>query len=198
MAPISSRPVLKVTTLNKINELVTGSCSGSSSSGLADDRVERLILMASAQIEQFLRRSLKREAFEEKLTVYPQQQIFSLFHSPIQEITAITNDETVLELDQFTFDDYALTARYPPYPMEDGMNFLTVEGTGGMAATTSEFMENYPDIAGEAENWIIVRAKLLANPEVKSKGYREQHVSFYDTQMPESLISALYPHQRRW
>ena len=163
------------------------------------NRVESLISGVSRQVEKFLGRSLKQEAFSEEFGVEGCQSVFSVRHSPIQEITRVCNDNEDVDLDLIVFNDHLVTLAYDNvYAFARGPRAMRIEGRGGMAPTTQAFIQMFPDISMECENWLHIRFRRQTNPDLKDLRQDGFGVNvFQSTGMPKSLQELLRSYQRK-
>lgn len=112
---------------------------------------------------------------------------------PIPDLTAITPLVSTLywvkaATGQILFDRSVLC--YDP-------NYVEVNYLGGMAATTDEFIEKWPDIAEEATNEVINRLNRSKNPEGNlATPFGNTVVYSKQLQVLESFDAALDSHPR--
>ena len=156
---------------------------------LRRDRVMPLIHGTSMQVQRSIGRSLLREAFVEHFDVGYQQQVYTLFHAPVVAITEVWNDGVLIDPTWWREQDGMV--QFDRHAPVMGPKYLRITGTGGMAASQAEFEAAYPDIVMEALNWIVIRLRRLAQPDVTNQNVSGTSTSYVSTEMPESLRAVL-------
>lgn len=157
--------------------------------------VASILRSVSASVARYLERELEARAFEVLFDVAPHQCLFSVRFSPlvsVDSIEVLDNEGEVastLEAADFSFSDHSIELRTPVSP---GRRRLRVEGTGGMAESTTDFIERYPDIAYLSARYIALLYRRSKNLEIAGEGAAGAgNTTYLPTTLPEDLREVL-------
>ena len=169
--------------------------------GWDTDMVDQLILMASRQVEEYLNRATKSEAFTESFTIRPGQKIFSLRHYPVSSITSVGVDGgDAIDSDYYRVDGHQLLFLYGPPISDSYSDFpkLAVVGVGGMADTTSSFVAatGYPDIGIGVARYVTFLYKRTVTIDKNSISGGMVSESLLPVELPAWLKEICSPHRR--
>jgi hypothetical protein len=155
---------LNFTTLARVKALIGETTSDQ------DVLLDALIAATSARIEDEMGRKAKKQAYTEVYPLSEARHVLMLRAAPIDVSQAITvkasasmdfSGSAAMTTDKdFVVDPFTTTLRFPGQFVAprrpgaiapSGPIYMQVAYTGGMAETTAEFIQAYPDIATAAD-----------------------------------------------
>ena len=142
-----------------------------------DDRLDQLIAAASAQVENFLCRSLEATTFTEYHTVESSNQL-SLFlrEPPVTSVTSLEYDstgqfsgsESSYDSDEYILDGTTGELRWLAQPPV-GFRAWKIVYAGGLAADTATLITSYPAIAQAADLQVAALYHRSADPQTEQR-----------------------------
>lgn len=130
-----------------------------------DSRITSLIRVVSQQIAEYLDRDILSETDKVELfDVSPGSRYFRLRGIPVTSLVGIWNDTsrvfgsgTEVSADSYYFDTARGTFQFDFPVLLLGYGVLKVQYNGGMAASTNEFVNTFPALAGACATEVAYR-----------------------------------------
>lgn len=168
-----------------------------------DNTIEHIISAVSAYIEKWLLRKIEKTSRTEYFTVTPRKSEFLLSAYPNITLTSVKNavdwdwdNADSISSDWLNANDDTGLLYVWSQILVSGIDSLQVVYTGGMAETTYELREDYPDIALAAEQQVIAVFNQRKHFGVSSSGVSNVSVGYNYEGLISSVKSLLRPHRR--
>lgn len=194
--------VLDVTTLARVKAFMADEIKDTTGS---DAVIQQMITALSSIFERKMNRLIRRQGYIDYPNVREGQKSLYLRAFPITAIADVRYDlqrdfgtDSIVDSGNYDFVDTDGILIMDKIGFESGVKVLKVSYTGGMAATTSAFISDYPDLAMAADVavafWMRRKRKIEASSTSSGAG---GSLGLLDPKLPEFVEEALKRHTRK-